>query len=500
MVLLTRTLGALLTTGMLAAPLTSAAAEPAAASQEVMKTEHFDSDPGWDRWNNRPSDRNDQPAKVRQDFGYSRTAHAGGSAGEVGGFVQGAAEPAYCAKALESATLDRPLSASGTLAVAEGATHVLLGFFNSGTVNEWRTPNTLTLRIQGRGDHFFAYVEYCTSKWRAGGDSPQAFPMVTDPRTSRKSLQGFASGGKPHRWSIRYEPAGNGGAGTITATIDDERAVCDIDPDHRADGATFNRFGLLNVMKSADGGGEIYLDDVSINGRVDHFDADPDWDGRDNHKSYQSSNVRPRFDFGYSPTHFAGGLGRGEMGGLIFRGDCRYPQRMAYYADRVGPLGLDKPIKARGKIVMLRGVTDSTVTLGFFNVKSAMRSNPVQSDAIPKGMMGVNIEGPSREGFCFYPIYRVAGGGGAAAKPSAQTPHIYPDRAAHDWTFEYDPAAANGRGRITVALDGRTAHLDLKEGDKTKGAAFDRFGIITPWIDGNAQTVYFDDLTYTARQ
>jgi hypothetical protein len=27
---------------------------------------------------------------------------------------------------------------------------------------------------------------------------------------------------------------------------------------------------------------------------------------------------------------------------------------------------------------------------------------------------------------------------------------------------------------------------------------FDRFGIITTHIDGNGQTVYFDDLTYTA--
>jgi hypothetical protein len=28
----------------------------------------------------------------------------------------------------------------------------------------------------------------------------------------------------------------------------------------------------------------------------------------------------------------------------------------------------------------------------------------------------------------------------------------------------------------------------------------DRFGLVTTWIDGNGQKVYFDDLTYTARQ
>ena len=30
--------------------------------------------------------------------------------------------------------------------------------------------------------------------------------------------------------------------------------------------------------------------------------------------------------------------------------------------------------------------------------------------------------------------------------------------------------------------------------------AFDRFGIVTSWIDGNSQDVYWDDLSYTLRQ
>jgi hypothetical protein len=50
----------------------------------------------------------------------------------------------------------------------------------------------------------------------------------------------------------------------ITATLDDETAEMVLDPKFRADGATFNRFGMINVMKSADGGGEIYFDDVLI--------------------------------------------------------------------------------------------------------------------------------------------------------------------------------------------------------------------------------------------
>ena len=470
------------------------------AAQPATKTETFDRDPGWECVNNRPAERKDEPVTVRQDFGFSPTSHAGGAApGEIGGFVQAAAEPAFYGRIIPDATLEQPLSASGTLAVADGGTHLLIGFFNASTVNEWRTPNTLAIRVNGRGDHFFGYVEYCTSRWRAGADHPQPFPFDQDPQTGRKTPTGFASGRKVHQWSLAYDPAGNNGGGAITATIDGRTSVCHLDPGHKADGAKFNRFGILNVMKSVDGGTELYLDDVTVNGQKETFDKDPGWDGRNNRRTYQTNNVRPRFDFGFSPTRFASGQAPGELGGLIFRGDCREPHRMAYYADRVGPLTLDKPIKASGKVVMLRGVSDSTTLFGFFNVKAAMRSNPSQASAIPEGVIGVHIEGPSRDGFNFYPVYRpTAGGGGYARDPD--TPRIYPDGVVREWTFDYDPAAAEGRGRITVSLDGRSVHVDLEEGAKASGMTFDRFGIVTPWIDGNGQNVYFDDLRYTARQ
>src|SRR5438132_4669324 len=45
------------------------------------RTERFDKDPGWEGHNNRAS--TPKPRRVRQDFGYSRTAHAGGQLGEI---------------------------------------------------------------------------------------------------------------------------------------------------------------------------------------------------------------------------------------------------------------------------------------------------------------------------------------------------------------------------------------------------------------------------------
>src|SRR4029079_12886462 len=75
------------------------------------RTERFDRDPGWDASNNHSIERR----TVRQDFGYSPTAHAGGKRGELGGFISPAAEPAYYAKKILPQSFNDRLSASGTL-------------------------------------------------------------------------------------------------------------------------------------------------------------------------------------------------------------------------------------------------------------------------------------------------------------------------------------------------------------------------------------------------
>jgi hypothetical protein len=467
----------------------------AAALAAAERTERFDKDPGWDGRNHRATAP--KPRSVRQDFGYSKTSHTGGPPGEVGGFITPAAEPAYYAKKIPARTFADPLAASGTLACPGRDFHVLIGFFNSGTLNEWRTPNTIALRISGRGDVFYAWLEYCTSRWRAGGDSPQGF-STPDKGTRRVRLKGFAGKGAVHRWSLRYDPKGNDGGGVVTATLGGETAVCHLAAGHKADGATFDRFGLLTVMKSAAAGGKVWLGNVEVNGAKEDFRADPGWEGRGNRRTYTTANVRPRFDFGYSPTQFAGGTGKGELGGLVFRGDCRYPERMAYYADRLQELTLEKPLRAAGKVSLRRGVTDSTVLLGFFHSRDSVAVNPSQESGLPVSFLGVAIEGPSREGFFFAPAYRVPGGGRGAFGRGG--PHIYPDGASREWSLRYAPAEAGGRGRITVTLGGRSASLDLGPGHRGAGTRFDRFGLVTTWIDGNGQQVYFDDLTYTWKQ
>src|SRR5262249_53762102 len=151
--------------------------------------------------------------------------------GEIGGFVSPAGEAAFYGKKIKLATFEQRLSASGRLSLGKGGTHLLLGFFNSDTVNEWRTPNTLALRLNGRGEKFYAYVEYCTDKWRAGGDSTP-FPSEKDSQTGRMTLIGYPSE-QSLTWSLTYDPQGNEGRGIVMATIGSDTAICKVDEGHK---------------------------------------------------------------------------------------------------------------------------------------------------------------------------------------------------------------------------------------------------------------------------
>jgi hypothetical protein len=125
-----------------------------------------------------------------------------------------------------------------------------------------------------------------------------------------------------------------------------------------------------------------------------------------------------------------------------------------------------------------------------------MERNDSQQFAPARDFLGVYIEGPSREGFFFYPVLRARSEDPVARYPEPPS-YILPDGSTHDWSLEYDPAANDGSGRIRVTFDGAVSELNLPPGLKETGTTFDRFGIVTPWIDGNAQEVYFDDLEYT---
>lgn len=301
--------------------------------------------------------------------------------------------------------------------------------------------------------------------------------------------------GKEHGWKFSYTPPEGEKRAVFSFSLGEWSAKCEIVAEHFADGATFTHFGILPIPKTWDSPGKAYLDDVVVNGTAFDFSRDPKWDSLNNRRYYLSGDTRPRFDFGFSRSRFAGGKNEGELGGLIFRGDCREAGRMACYGDKVGPLSLENKLVARGKVAMLRGISDATASIGFYHSEHSMKVNPSQKSSIPSDFIGINIEGPSAEGFFFYPVYRAHDGDGKALGDNGRkSPRIYPDAKSIDWEFVYDPAS----GEIKVTLGGQSCSMMVEAADRKAGATFNRFGIVTPWIDGNSVTAFFDDLEYTA--
>lgn len=459
-----------------------------AVAEERLET--FDHDPGWDGLHNRP--QADQARTVVQDFGYALHTSGDGRAA-IGGQITPDGQPAYYAKALAPCTFSDSFSASGRVLVAPGAGNALVGFFNADTINEWRTPNSLVLRINGRGDTFHVHVELATARWRATAGVFGTYDGVAD----RNYPIDYPSG-RWYDWSLRYSPdASANGGHHIVASFGDETRACTLTQDFLGDGASFNHFGLLNVVKSVDTPGELWLKDLVLNGTVQDLRTDPKWDALRNFASYPSLEVRPLLDMGYSPTQFAGGASPGEFGGRFFRGDCRDGEKLGYYGAPLERLCLDQPLRASGRLAFRRGVSDSTSLFGFFDSRASVEVNPSQQFSTPMNFLGFAVEGPSAQGFYVYPIYRFPQDRHGHA-PYEQAPPIFPDGTSHAWTLTYDPQAAPPQ--IALTLDDKRVVLPLGGEDVAAGATFDRFGFVTPWIDGNAQVVYLDDIEYTCRQ
>jgi hypothetical protein len=140
----------------------------------------------------------------------------------------------------------------------------------------------------------------------------------------------FRSDGTVHEWALSYDPNGAGGQGQIAFTLDGKRYTQDLMPGHKADGATFNRFGIWNVQTTGDYV-ELYVDDLVIDGVEENFDRDPKWEGKGNVAEFEDRVFRPLHDFGHGMTKYAGGQ-TGEIGGIVWR-----DERPMFYGKKVGP-------------------------------------------------------------------------------------------------------------------------------------------------------------------
>lgn len=318
--------------------------------------------------------------------------------------------------------------------------------------------------------------------------------------------------------------------GCFTFQLDNGRAHrLFMSKEDRDDPVVLDRFGIFNFQlygrhwefydnESTGTNCEFYVGDLTVNGEKIDLSKDPGWEGVGNRVSFIDRDFHGRHDFGYSATWWAGEQ-IGEIGGTVWRNETIDPLH-AFYADDVGNLTLDNPISFSGNLVFVDGATDGDVYIGFFNKQQRLteftggnRDYPPdlaekvggrrnihlgfdQRAARLPGTMGFTIGGPTRVGFYF----------AAFCTPTVETsrsqngPVIHPDRTRRKFSFDYDPRANDGVGRIVAKLDDQEFTLDLTPDMRKAGATFDRFGISSVRVGGKWVTVYLDDLTYTAHR
>jgi len=228
----------------------------------------FGNDPGWTGEGNL-AEHEERLLRPYHDFGFSPTRLAGGRPGEIGGTIFRDEKPAYyAARTEEPLGMDVELFASGKVSLTEAASDsgAFLGWFDSDSKRskndaeyDSRQKNYLAILIEGpsRIGHYFRPA-YST---RTGGG------LLAGPENYGGKLPPvIAPDGRPHEWSMHYDPRGAAGLGSITVRFDGAEQVLALRPGDKQQGATFDRFGFFNLQA----GGHfvrVFVDDLKFTTR-----------------------------------------------------------------------------------------------------------------------------------------------------------------------------------------------------------------------------------------
>lgn len=213
------------------------------------QSQDFTTDPNWDSSGNH-STNNNALAAGAHNFGFSNTSYAGGKPGEIGGIFWRTAPYAYYADRIDPITLKDPIQARGKVVLKAGApdSDMFIGFFNSAnkSTDPVQAGNFLGVHVGGptRVGHYFQ-----PSITAANGTKLQAKTgPVLEPN-------------KTYDWSLKYDPNAANGQGAIDVHLGDESTTLVLRKGIKANGATFDRFGMFT---STIGGQvvKIYLDDL----------------------------------------------------------------------------------------------------------------------------------------------------------------------------------------------------------------------------------------------
>jgi hypothetical protein len=521
-------------------------------AQELTQVhQDFSQDPGWEGFQNRIVAQD--PPRVKQDFGWVTPAtHFPGLPGEIGGSIWTSTTPAWYAM-----PIGRPLSfkdrffASGKIAFpseAKGRGSAFLGFFNHAR-QEWRPWSSLVTRFSGVENGVKVGIDYMSAAWGAGGmesdtiipadgsihswrmdydpdatapsewpdaklknyltnhgqtvdqileKARQAEPEVTREQLQKRLMIALREGLIDHLlrreelWSLHKLKEKI--KGIITFQIDEGipyrvfmRAEQHVQP------VELDRFGIFNAQ-TYHRPFAFYVADLTVNGQKLDLSKDPNWEGHGNRIEFAETDFQ-RCNFGFSETNWAGEK-PGEIGGTFYRLEPVDPLH-GYYADDIGKLTLDDPISFAGSVCFTAGNTDAGMFFGYFNAQSRkVTITDPKADAPSDGLLGIEVDGPTRIGYYFTLHCSPT----QATGKRVEGPIFHPTGERHKFSFDYDPKANDGLGRITLKLDDTPVTLDLTAEQRKSGATFDRFGLASKRAGGKYVTIYFDDLTYTARR
>jgi hypothetical protein len=162
----------------------------------------------------------------------------------------------------------------------------------------------------------------------------------------------------------------------------------------------------------------------------------------------------------------------------------------------VGPFTLDDELYAAGKVAFTHAGSDGGASFGYFNAETKKAELAAKKTRDVADILAIHIEGPSRIGHYFNPVF--ANARGEEVYPN-EGPIIRPDGKPHDWSFHYKPNP-DGSGTITVTLDGAPRALQIPAEKRKPGASFDHFGFFSHANDGNHVMFFIDGLSYTVRK
>ncbi|MFC2084361.1 hypothetical protein ACFLS9_04825 [Bacteroidota bacterium] len=517
--------------------------------------ENFDEDPGWENVNNR-IDCDDCPERM-QDFGWAPTNHTGSGPGEIGGTIWKSTTPAYYALPLGTPlTFKDPFSASGKIAVIapkEEGFGFYFGFFNHERQG-WRVWSSCGVRI-GKVKNRIArfHLDYKTGaangailnpdieiacngsvhtwelkyepdisvadyKWLdprvpdyfpQGGSNIHTDTILAkikkdDPSMTKERLlevlfdardKGLVDDwyrkGTYHLWDLEEDIEKI--KGKITFSFDDVSVSYFLIPGHQELPAVIDRFGVWN-MQIYTGSLKFYISDLIVNNKEIDLSQDPHWQGLNNRVTFIEKDFHARQNFGYSQTNWSGD-NPGEIGGRFWGTEVLDPLH-GYYADDIGLLNLDDPIKFSGSINFVEGAVDGRMLIGYFNRKAKMadiegeyKGNP------PHQFLGLEVMDQTRYGYNFTAVCSPR----QDISVEKRGPIYIPDRIIRKFSFEYDPDEGSA-GRILVTLGEDTFTTDLTPEQRNIGLNFDRFGILNPRKGGKYVDVYIDDLHYSSRK